>query len=106
MVSRPGGRAGFMLVRFQPLTLKTKIMGVMSCNRKNCENIMCDTYISDVGYVCDECQAEFKENLNVEVKNEGEIIRELQKFMATEKFVPGKEMSVDEFFAIRKIDHF
>lgn len=79
-------------------------MGVMSCNRKSCENIMCDTYISAVGYVCYECQNEFKEYLtkqNIEVKNEGEINRELEKFMATDKdsFVSGKEMSVDEFFS-------
>ena len=34
-------------------------MGVKSCSRKNCENIMCDTYIDNIGYICDECQKEF-----------------------------------------------
>jgi len=35
-------------------------MGVMSCHRKCCENIMCDTYIDGIGYVCNDCQTEFK----------------------------------------------
>lgn len=34
-------------------------MGVMSCSRKDCENIMCDT-LTDEGYVCTECKSEFE----------------------------------------------
>ncbi len=33
-------------------------MGVMSCARRGCENIMCDRYSSEHGYICNEC---FKE---------------------------------------------
>lgn len=30
-------------------------MGVMSCSRKNCENIMCDRYSTGAGYICNDC---------------------------------------------------
>ena len=33
-------------------------MGVMACCRYDCENIMCDRYVSGIGYICDECYAE------------------------------------------------
>jgi hypothetical protein len=35
-------------------------MGVMPCHILNCENIMCDTYIDQVGHVCTDCQTRFK----------------------------------------------
>jgi hypothetical protein len=64
---------------------------------------MCDTYVDDVGYVCNECQKEFKEFLeysNIEPKTEGEIRDELKIFMDTTKRDTSlnREMSVDEFF--------
>ena len=36
-------------------------MGVMSCRRTGCDNIMCHRYSLTYGYICDEC---FKELLN------------------------------------------
>lgn len=30
-------------------------MGVMQCDRKECENIMCDRYSDKHGYICNEC---------------------------------------------------
>ncbi len=33
-------------------------MSVLSCNRKDCENVMCDRYSDAHGYICDECFAE------------------------------------------------
>ena len=30
-------------------------MGVLSCNREGCENIMCDRYSPEYGYICWEC---------------------------------------------------
>lgn len=61
-------------------------MGVMSCSRTACDNIMCDTCVVGVGYVCNDCQNEFKECLSKEGINattEGEIRIALDKFMAT-----------------------
>lgn len=82
---------------------KFRTMGVMSCSRKDCENIMCDTYVNGIGYVCGECQREFKEYVESEGKTdltEGEIKRELEKFMSTAKdsYVQGYKMDIDDFF--------
>lgn len=82
---------------------KFRMMGVMSCSRKECENILCDTYVDSVGYVCSDCQSEFKEYLEGEGKTdltEGGIKQELEKFMNTIKdtYVQGKKMDVDDFF--------
>ena len=30
-------------------------MGVMTCNRRGCNNIMCDRYSDEYGYICSEC---------------------------------------------------
>lgn len=78
-------------------------MGVMSCSRKSCENIMCDTYVNSVGYVCYDCQREFEDYLKSNQLNpetEGQIEKELKTFMDTEKdfYREGNEMSVGQFF--------
>jgi hypothetical protein len=78
-------------------------MGVMNCSRKDCDNIMCDTYIQSVGYVCSNCQSEFKTYLqknSLDPTTEGQIKKELEKFMTTSKdlYVDGEEITVDDFF--------
>ncbi len=78
-------------------------MGVMSCHRNRCENIMCHTHINGIGYICDECQEEFKDFLSskgIVVESEGEIKRQLKKFMESEKgeYTKGRNMDIDEFF--------
>ncbi len=30
-------------------------MGVMMCDREGCENVMCDRYSLNFGYICQEC---------------------------------------------------
>ena len=35
-------------------------MGVLTCNRKGCENIMCDHLSQKYGYICNECLNELK----------------------------------------------
>lgn len=36
-------------------------MGVLACDRRECENIMCDRFSAEYGYLCWEC---FEELLN------------------------------------------
>ena len=78
-------------------------MGVMSCSRGTCNNIMCDTYIDDVGYVCRECQKEFEKYLETNDYHPNTahgIITHLKMFMKTAKIDHDneKEISVGEFF--------
>lgn len=78
-------------------------MGVKSCSRKGCGEIMCDTYVPEVGYVCTDCQAEFKIFLATKplpILNELDISRALEEFMKIPKnsFNKGEEMTVSEFF--------
>lgn len=37
-------------------------MGVKECKRRGCENIMCDDYIEEIGYICYECKTELKQS--------------------------------------------
>ena len=81
-------------------------MGVMSCSKKGCEHIMCDTYVNEVGYICQQCQGDFEdwlESNNHHPKNEGDILRFLDEFMKLDKTLTfqGKEVSVQEFFRLR-----
>lgn len=78
-------------------------MGVMSCSRSHCDQIMCSTYVQSIGYVCRECQDEFQEYLiskNVNPNNEALIRNQLELFMDTRKgtFVTTDEITVAEFF--------
>lgn len=38
-------------------------MGVMTCDRKGCDNIMCDLVSTEFGYICNDCFREMKELL-------------------------------------------
>ena len=78
-------------------------MGVISCGRNGCTEIMCNTYIDGVGYVCSSCQKEFRKYLEYKKVfsfNESEIKKELLKFMETElgDYETGKEMTIEEYF--------
>lgn len=75
-------------------------MGVMSCSRKDCDNIMCDIYVESIGYICYDCKSEFKDYLQkngLNPKTEGHIKKELEKFMATSK-EQCNEITVNDFF--------
>lgn len=77
-------------------------MGVMSCHRKKCKSVMVETYVSDIGYVCRECQEEFKawlKNKDLSPNVEGEIRALLEEFMKTDReYLLDREISVDDFF--------
>lgn len=78
-------------------------MGVKACSRKECDNIMCDIYIPEIGYICHECKNEFKDYLKTIDKTytwEGSIKRALIAFMETykDKYLKGEKIDIDEFF--------
>lgn len=78
-------------------------MGVMSCSRKDCPSIMCDTHVDGVGYVCYDCQKEFQEWLDKYgefPETEREIAKSLKEFMAIHKNSGDNrdKISVDQFF--------
>ena len=80
-------------------------MSVLSCARPDCDRIMCNTYVPSVGYVCRECQKEFKNYLcsqkDIIVDSKGSIVKALEKFMETRKgdYDKGQEVDADGFFS-------
>lgn len=79
-------------------------MGVMECNRTGCDNIMCDTYVEGIGYICGECQEGFKRFvLNDIVGNDSDIEYYLRIFMHTYKnsFMGYSAEKIDEYFKQR-----
>lgn len=79
-------------------------MGVRSCDRSGCSNVMCDTHVNDIGSICNECKEEFKQYLQENdvhyPETEIEIQAQLKLFMITRKgaYLAVKNMTVDEFF--------
>lgn len=79
-------------------------MGVMSCSKRGCDNIMCDTYVLNVGYVCYECREDFKKHLTlnrIPIYSDHDIVIELQKYIEIEKPYGDQEIhleNVDKFF--------
>lgn len=75
-------------------------MRVLACDRNDCTNAMCDLYLPKVGYLCWECQRDFKNYIKSEGKyefTENELVRELNKFMLTAKRDDIK-IDVDDYF--------
>lgn len=61
-------------------------MGVLACDRKGCENIMCDYYVPEVGYICYECKDEFTAFLQY---------HEFRGTTLDDCFISGLEMFID-----------
>ena len=83
-------------------------MGVMYCSRKNCDNIMCDTHVVGVGYICGSCQSEFKEYIeknNLNVSTEEQITKQLKIFLNISKntYYYNPNIDINEFFRIKTI---
>lgn len=36
-------------------------MGVLPCSVDECDNVMCDAYINDIGYLCPDCLEALRE---------------------------------------------
>lgn len=77
----------------------------MSCSRNGCDNIMCDTYVDHAGYICRDCQEEFKNWVKadrIQIHTEGEAITALRIFMDEEKCsmsFSDVQLDLDEFFS-------
>jgi hypothetical protein len=85
-------------LEFSEVLLLYSGMGVMNCSRRECGAIMCDTYVPEVGYLCNECQREFLDlHQGKEDLSEGQILEELQGFVETAKRSNAK-VSISEFF--------
>jgi len=77
-------------------------MSVLACSRTGCKNIMCDTFVPEIGYICDECKNEFKKYLQHDGKTHltsQQIVEELKIFIETPKgtFINNSEIDVDSF---------
>ena len=77
-------------------------MGVRTCARRNCDNVMCDTHIPNIGYVCSNCQYEFKKFVKkrgLSVSDSDDIATALRAFIMTPKNCFFKDgISIDDFF--------
>jgi len=67
-------------------------MGIKACHRAECENIMCDRYSPNFGYLCYECYSELMDN-NIRTREQ------IRKFMDSPKKSPDAILDIDEEFA-------
>jgi len=74
-------------------------MGVMACDRTDCNNIMCDKLICDM-YICNNCAEEFKSRYsNTTTQARYQFAKEFEAFMDTPKRISngGEHCSIDQF---------
>lgn len=86
-------------------------MGVKTCSRNGCEEIMCHTYINEIGYVCNDCRQEFidnsggesiAQNIKINIKS---IKEALVKFLETKKDKSiGLSVTLSEYFKMHEDD--
>lgn len=75
-------------------------MGVISCDRKDCENVMCDITVANKN-VCNECADEFMTLMGNEPKTPSDMGREFINFMKSPKpeyRTSGVELTAQQFF--------
>lgn len=81
-------------------------MGVMACSRRGCENIMCDVYITRIGYLCNHCLNEFTEKYSSSVTNVDEVFDLLDDFTNHSKSYTYKKKESGESIIRRFIDYY
>jgi hypothetical protein len=72
-------------------------MGVLECDRHGCENIMCDYYSDEFGYLCWECKQELEEYCRIY----GVTRQSIRIFMNSEKCSNYDDSVIDEIFRRR-----
>ncbi|HSE99793.1 MAG TPA: hypothetical protein VLA48_02765 [Nitrososphaeraceae archaeon] len=81
----------------------------MGCHRRGCDDIMCNTYVDSVGYICYDCQNEFESFVAAKnkIRTEDRLFKWLEKFMKTtpnRKYgVEDAGITVEDFFLKYKI---
>jgi len=70
-------------------------MGIMSCSRKKCENIMCDVYVKGYGYICNECKRELEK---IEPSSEMDVINFLKTPKSSDFLDDKGKFSIDRMF--------
>lgn len=60
-------------------------MGVMSCDRLGCENIMCQRMTPCGNYICWECVSEFQTVMGGRKRTVSKFKKKLEKFLKTRK---------------------
>ena len=71
-------------------------MGVMGCNRFDCDNVLCDRLSHDYGYICDEC---FDELVSLGVNTR------IDFFMDSRKRQKGVKNDPKSFFENEKLQN-
>lgn len=65
----------------------------MQCDVEGCENIMCDQYIEDVGYICDDCLEDLKNYL----VDKELCFESLFDFFGTHRYNKNTDNDIDSF---------
>ena len=79
-------------------------MDVMNCSKIGCDEILCETYIPDLGYICYGCMKDFKQSVShIHIKSKEEMLPRFSLFMDLHKRRDREDdvlpmMSVYEFF--------
>lgn len=68
----------------------------MACSRRGCENIMCNVYITRIGYLCNHCLNEFTEKYSSSVTNIDEVFDLLDDFTNHSKVYTDEEKESGE----------
>ena len=71
-------------------------MSVLACCRRYCENIMCDRYSYEYGYICDECYNELEHVLLQDPDHN------ITKFMDTRPSKYYEQKNAEEIFPRRQ----
>lgn len=77
-------------------------MGVIPCSRKNCNNVICETYLIGFGYICYSCLTELKhivEDKDLTKEEMKEVISEFLDFYIIDNKdnKDNKKCSLDNF---------
>lgn len=77
-------------------------MGVLACDRNNCENVMCDRLVCNM-YVCNVCASEFASKVGDVSIPSREMMELFVEFMKSEKHDYGDDriVTVNEFLNVK-----